>query len=313
MCIAGNSLINSTRTIIIPQETDKLLVNPFSLFHAAPQPMAVDSSSLLATQAPPDMLLGSEEGEKKASPTASAADVTLSGPSPMETTPDGTKDSEQVTEKEGATDGGVVKKEELIEKEPSQVESSVESSTKSADEVDPTSASADSEAVEAMETDSTNHQAGTGDSGDGGDHNKSSAGDSEPSASVSDGATVSSESQQPPLTDSAENKDAATNEGGEVVEEAAKGGEQVNVQEGPLEVEEEKGSSDTAEAPKEEDEGAVASSPPGEEPVISEPVVKGESVEGEGEGEGTTQEGEEQQQQVCTCIFTYIILWQYTM
>jgi hypothetical protein len=83
-----------------------------------------------------------------------------------------------------------------------------------------------------------------------------------------------------------------------VIEETAKGEEQVNVQEDPSEVEE-KGSSDTAkEAPKEDEGAAVSSSPCGEEPVISEPVM-------EGEGEGTTQEGEEQQQQVCNCI-----LWQ---
>ena len=255
--------------------------------------MAVDSSSLLATQAPPDMLLGSEEGEKKASPSASAAGVTLSGSSPVETTPDVTKDSEQVSEKEGATDGGdsrvVVKKEESIEKE-----TQVESRAENADEADPTSASADSEAVEAMETDSAN-QAGAGDSED--------AGDSEPNADGSENATVSSESQQPPVADSATSKDTVSSEGGEMGEETAKGGEQVNIQEGPSEVEEEKGSGDTAEAPKEEDEGAVSSSPHGEEPVISEPVVKGESVEGEGGGEGTTQEGEEQQQQVCTCIY----------
>ena len=268
--------------------------------------MAVDSSSLLATQAPPDMLLGSEEGEKKASPTACATDVTLSGPSPIETTPDVTKDSEQVSEKEGTTDGGdghvVVKKEESIEKEPQ-----VESSAENADEADPTSASADSEAVEAMETDSAN-QAGAGDSGDAGDQ-KSGAGDSEPSADGNENATVSSESQQPPLADSAMSKDTVASEGGEVVEETAKGGEQVNIQEGPSEVEEEKRSGDAVEAPKEEDEGAVSSSPHGEEPVISEPVVKGESVEEEGGGEGTTQEGEEQQQQVCTCI--YMTLYNY--
>ena len=215
------------------------------------------------------------------------------------------KDSEQVCEKEGVTDGGdghvVVKKEESIEKEPQ-----VENSAENADEADPTSASADSEAVEAMETDSAD-QAGTGDSGDAGDQ-KGSAGDSEPSADGSENATVSSESQQPPLADSAMSKDTATSEGGEMVEETAKGGEQVNIQEGPLEVEEEKGSGDTAEAPKEEDEGAVSSSPHGEEPVISEPVVKGESVEGGGGGEGTTQEGEEQQQQVCMCTCIVIII-----
>ena len=267
--------------------------------------MAVDSSSLLATQAPPDMLLGSEEGEKKVSPSASAAGVTLSGSSPVETTPDVTKDSEQVSEKEGATDGGdsrvVVKKEESIEKEPQ-----VESRAKNADEADPTNASADSETVEAMETDSAN-QAGTGDSEDAGDQ-KSGAGDSEPNADGSENATVSSESQQPPVVDSAVSKDTVTSEGGEMGEETAKG-EQMNIQEGPSELEEEKGSGDTAEAPKEEDKGAVSSSPHGEEPVISEPVVKGESVEGGGGGEGTTQEGEEQQQQVCTCI--YNVMYNY--
>ena len=252
-------------------------------FHIVPQPITVDSSSLLATQAPPDLLLGSEEGEKKASPAtaASAADVTPSDPSPVETTSDGTKDSEQTTEKDGIADDGVVKKEESTENEPQ-----VDSSTKSADEAGQASASAGSEAVEAMETDT---QAGAGD----GDNGKS-AGDGEPSASGGDGATVSEFQQPSPVDDTVNNDTTATSEGGEEMVEETSKGEQVN-KDGPSEVEE-KGSSETTEAPK-EDEGAVSTSPRGEEPVISEPATTDESVERE--GDNTTQEGEELQQQVC--------------
>ena len=284
-------------SIIVPHETSKLLVYYFPLFTAVPQPMAVDSSSLLATQAPPDLLLGSEEGEKKASPTASVTDVTPSDPSTVENTLDSVKDSEEITEKDGVTctDGGVEKKDETVEKGPP-----VESSTKNTDETDQTSASADSNAVETMETDTSQT-----DPGDGGDDK--GAGDGEPSTSddIGDGAT-SSETQQPPpppppVDDTIDtiDKDTAVSEGdggGETKVEETAEGEQLSVQEGPPE-EEEKGpgsGDDATEAPKEEDEAVVVSSSPrGEEdPVISEPTAMGDSVEGEVEGEGTTQEGE---------------------
>ena len=265
--------------LISAHEIVKLLVNSFPL-HTVPQPMTVDSSSLLATQAPPDMLLGSEEGEKKASPTAPATDVTSGDPSPVEEASDNTKDNEQMTEKDGVADGGAVEKVESVEKEP-QV---VDNSTKSAEVADQASASADSEPVEAMETDT--QQAGTD---TGGEDDKS--GESEQSPSGGDGA---SESQQTPPTDAVANNDTATSEADVTVEEAK--GEQVN-KEVPPEVEG-KELSEPTEAPK-EDTVVVSSSPHGEEPVISEPMtMTGEHMERE--GEETTQGGEEQQEQVCT-------------
>ena len=264
--------------LISTHETVKLLVNSFPL-HTVPQPMTVDSSSLLATQAPPDMLLGSEEGEKKTSPTAPATDVTSGDPPPVEGASDNTKDSEQMTEKDGVADGGAVEKVESVEKEPQVVENSTKS-TEVAD--DQASASADNEPVEAMETDT--QQAGTD---TGGENDKS--GESEQSPSGGDGA---SESQQTPPTDAVANNDTATSEADVTVEEAK--GEQVN-EETPPEVEG-KELSESTEAPK-EDIVAVSSSPCGEEPVISEPMMTtGESMERE--GEETTQGGEEQQEQV---------------
>ena len=226
--------------------------------------MAVDSSSLMATQAPPDLLLGSEEGEKKVSPTA---EVTPSDP-PVEGTSDSTKDSEQITtEKDGVADS-VVKKEESVEKEP-QVESS-----KSADEGQ-VSPSADKEAVEAMETGAT----GTSGTVEGGD------------SELGDGGDGASESKQAPPTDDATNSDTVTSEASEMVEEASKGAQENK--EGPLEQEESKGENESTEIPKEAE--VAVSSPRGEEPVVSESM--GESVEQE--EEETKQEGEEQQQQVC--------------
>ena len=70
--------------------------------------MAVDSNSLMASQAPPDMLLGSEESEKKRSPTPAEP----SAPSDASETAQGA---------EKAEDGGeTVKEREPVNKTPPQ-------------------------------------------------------------------------------------------------------------------------------------------------------------------------------------------------
>ena len=70
--------------------------------------MAVDSNSLMASQAPPDMLLGSEESEKKCSP--------------IPTEPSALLDASETTQGSGKTnDGGeTVKEGDPVDKTPPQ-------------------------------------------------------------------------------------------------------------------------------------------------------------------------------------------------
>ena len=61
------------------------------------QPMAVDSNSLMASQAPPEMLLGSEESEKKHSPIPAEPGTLLDASETMQSTEKTNDSGETIT------------------------------------------------------------------------------------------------------------------------------------------------------------------------------------------------------------------------
>ena len=243
--------------------------------------MEVDSSSLLATQAPPDVLLGSEEGEKKASPTTSSNTNSIdpAPPPQVEDAADSSKDSTQ--QKDGVGDSGsVTNQEELVggDKEPC-----VENVKKTDD--GHVSASSDSETVEAMET--------------GGDE-VGKGGDNEPSVAVSD--ACESESQQPTSTDGTSNSDIATTEPGDTMRDTAQE-PQENKESAPEK--EAKRQSESAEAaPEDANETVPPSQVHGEDSVITEPAPMDEKAKPE-----VKEAPQEQQQQVCImCMRARVVL-----
>ena len=115
--------------------------------------MNVDSSSIIASQAPPEMLFGSEDGEKKTSPNQTVSEET-----PVDTS-GATAQSDEVTEK-GDGGEGVVKEESSIKEEESLPS---ETPPTSAGEAKPSATGTTSEAsksedmeTESMETDVPN-------------------------------------------------------------------------------------------------------------------------------------------------------------
>lgn len=124
------------------------------LFCAVPQPMDVESN-LLASQAPPDLLLGSEDGEKKSSPGSAVTDTPVVGTStPTPTTTEGNGE----TEKENDSSGAIKDEKSAIDEE-----AGIKAQPTGADEAKPSSV--DDAKTETMETNTVETEASS-DSGE---------------------------------------------------------------------------------------------------------------------------------------------------